>query len=104
MLSRLDTVLSQFVSATKFAFANLKILVAKVLNYEIVICLLWLWLLSLLSISVILVLQSVFSTRPLLSGILFFNSNFSVSYLVFKINALVSILFTLATNLSYEVF
>ena len=102
MLSRLDTVLSQFVSATKFAFANLKILVAKVLNYEIVICLLWLWLLSLLSISVILVLQSVFSTRPLLLE--FFNSNFSVSYLVFKINALVSILFTLATNLSYEVF
>ena len=56
------------------------------------------------SISVILALQSVFLTRPLVSGILFSNSFLSVSYLVFKTNALVSILFTLATNLSYTVF
>ena len=53
------------------------------------------------SISVILALQSVFLTRPLVSGILFSNSFLSVSYLVFKTNAL---LFTLAINLSYTVF
>ena len=53
------------------------------------------------SISVILVLQSVFLTRPLVSGILFFNSDLSVSYLFFKANLLVSIAFTLVTNLSY---
>ena len=34
----------------------------------------------------------------------FLNSDFSVSYLVFRTNALASILFTLATNLSYKVF
>ena len=56
------------------------------------------------SIPVILVLQSVFLTRPLVSGFFFSNSDLSVSYLVFKTNALVSILFTLATNLSYTVF
>ena len=43
-------------------------------------------------------------TRPLVPGILFFNSVLSVSYLVFKTNALLSILFTVATNLSYTVF
>ena len=46
----------------------------------------------------------VFLTRPLVSGILFSNSALSVSYLVFKTNALVSIPFTLATNLSDKVF
>ena len=45
-----------------------------------------------------------FLTRPLLSGILFSNSDLSVLYLVFKTNQLVSILFTLATSLSYSVF
>ena len=49
----------------------------------------------------ILLLLSAFLTRLLVSGILFSNSDLSVSYLVFKANLLVSILFTLATNLSY---
>ena len=35
---------------------------------------------------------------------MFSNSDLSVSYLVFKTNPLVSILFTLATNLSYASF
>ena len=35
---------------------------------------------------------------------MFSNSNLSVSYLVFKRNPLVSVLFTLVTNLSYTVF
>ena len=39
-----------------------------------------------------------------MSGILFSNSDLSVSYLVFKTNALLPILFTLATNLSYTSF
>ena len=39
-----------------------------------------------------------------MSGILFSNSVFSVSYLVFKANLLVSILFTFSANLSYTVF
>ena len=34
----------------------------------------------------------------------FLNSDFSVSYLGFRTNALASILFTLATNLSYTAF
>ena len=55
-------------------------------------------------ISVILVLQSVCLRRLLVLGILFSNSVLSVSYLVFKTNAVVSILFTLATNLFYTVF
>ena len=42
--------------------------------------------------------------RLLISGILFSNFNLSASYLVFKINPLVSILFTLLTNLLYSVF
>ena len=42
----------------------------------------------------------VFLTRPIASEILFFNSNWSVSYLAFKTNALVPILFTVATILS----
>ena len=42
--------------------------------------------------------------RLLISGILFSNFNLSASYLVFKRNPLVSILFTLLTNLLYSVF
>ena len=42
--------------------------------------------------------------RLLVSGILFSNFDLSVSYLVLKANPLVSILFTLATDLSYAVF
>ena len=52
-----------------------------------------------------------FLTSPLVSGILlpaslylFYKSNLSVLYLVFKTNPLISILFTLATNLSQTVF
>ena len=45
-----------------------------------------------------------FLTKSVTSGILFSNSDLSVSYLVFKTNPLVSILFTLATNLSYTSF
>ena len=40
----------------------------------------------------------------LVSGISFSNSDLSVSYLVFKTKSLVSILFTLATYLSYTSF
>ena len=46
----------------------------------------------------------VFLTRSLTSGIFFSNYVLSVWYLVFKTKSLVSILFTLATNLSYTVF
>ena len=49
-------------------------------------------------------MESIFLTRPLVSGILFSNSDLSVSYLVFKTKTLVSLLFTLATNLSHAVF
>ena len=58
LLWRLDTVLSKFVFATKFACVNLalKTCAAKVLNSGVVTYLSWLWLLSLFSISVILVL------------------------------------------------
>ena len=48
----------------------LKTLAAKVLNSGVLICLSLLWLLSLFSISIILVLQSVFLARLLTSGIL----------------------------------
>ena len=58
----------------------------------------------LFSNSVILVLYLVNLTRPLVSGILFSNSVLSVFYLVFNTNSLVSILSTLATNVSYTVF
>ena len=47
-------------------------------------------------------LYSVFLTRLPVSGILF--SYLSISYLVFKTNLLLLILFTLVTNLSYSVF
>ena len=56
------------------------------------------------SISVILVLESDFLTRLLVSGILFSNFVSSLSYLVFKINLLVSILSTSATNLLYTAY
>ena len=52
----------------------------------------------------ILVLQSAYLTRSLVLGILFSIPDLSASYLVFKTNVLVSILFTLATNLSYTLF
>ena len=45
-----------------------------------------------------------FLTKLFTSGILFSNSDLSVSYLVSKTNPLVSILFTLATSLSYTSF
>ena len=48
--------------------------------------------------------NAVFVAKLLISGILFSNSDLSVSYLVFKTNLLVSILFTLPTNLSYTSF
>ena len=50
------------------------------------------------------VVNAVFVAKLLISGILFSNSDLSVSYLVFKTNPLVSILFTLATNLLYTSF
>ena len=63
------------------------------------------------SISVILAFKSVFLARSLVSGIflsesliLFSKFDLSVSYVVFKTNPVVSMLFTLATNLSYSVF
>ena len=46
----------------------------------------------------------VFFTKSVTSGIFFSNFVLSVWYLVFKTNALVSILFTFAANLSYTVF
>ena len=73
LLSRFDAVLSKIVFVTKFACANIafKTSAAKVLNSGVVIYLSWLWLLSLFSISVILVLCSVSITRLLALGILF---------------------------------
>ena len=63
------------------------------------------------SVSVILVFKSVFLASSLVSGTFlsasltfFCKSDLSVSYLVFKTNPVVSMLFTLATNLSYTVF
>ena len=62
------------------------------------------------SISVILAFKSVFLARSLVSGIFlsahsfFSKSDLSVSYLVFKTNLVASMLFTLATNLSFTVF
>ena len=65
--------LLKFVLVTKFACDNLalKTSAAKVLSSGVVIYLSWLWLLSLFSISVALVLESVFLTRLLTLGILF---------------------------------
>ena len=54
------------------------------------------------SISVILVLESVFLIKSLVSEFFVYKSVLSLSYLVFKANALVSILITLATNWSYR--
>ena len=54
-----------------------------------------------LSISVILALHCLFLSASL---ILFSKIYLSVSHLVFKTNLLVSILFTISTNLSYTVF
>ena len=62
------------------------------------------------SILVILAFKSVFLARLLVSGISlsvllisFSKSDLSTSYVVFKTNPVVSMLFTLATNLSYTV-
>ena len=64
-----------------------------------------------LSISVFLAFKSAFLVRSLVSGIflsaslIFFStSDLSVSYVVFKTNPAVSMLFNLATDLSYTVF
>ena len=53
---------SKSVFVIKFACGDLalKTLVVKVLNFEVLIYLSWLWLFSLLSILVILVLYSIF--------------------------------------------
>ena len=64
------------------------------------------------SISVFLAFKSVsFLARLLVSGIFlsaslifFSNSDLSISYVAFKTNSVVPMLFTLATNLSYTVF
>ena len=65
-----DKALSKIVSVTKFAQANLelKISAAKLLKSREVMYLPWLWLLSLFSISVTLVLWCVI-TRLLTSGL-----------------------------------
>ena len=70
---RPDSLASKSAFAIKFACAipSLKKLVAKVLNFEVSIYLSWSWSLSLFSISVILVLQSVFLNKLLVSGIFF---------------------------------
>ena len=47
-----------------------------------------------------LAMYSVFQTRSLVLGIFFSISNLSASCLVFQTNPLISVLFTLATNLS----
>ena len=51
-----------------------------------------------------MVVNAVFVAKLVKSGILFSNSDLSVSYLVFKTNPLVSILPTLATNSSFQFF
>ena len=51
-----------------------------------------------------MMMMTFFLTISLVSGILFSNLDLSVSYLAFKTKSLVSIAFTLATNLSYTVF
>ena len=58
----------------------------------------------LLSISVILASNSVFLARLFVSGIFFSKLDLSLSYVAFKINPVVSILFTFSTNLLYTVF
>ena len=71
-LLRLDSLASKPVFVIKFACAILVLnkLVAKLLNFEVPIYLSWLWSLSLFSISVTLVLYSVFLTELLILGIL----------------------------------
>ena len=97
LLSRLDTVLSKIVFATKFACANvaLKTSTAKVLKSGLVIYLSWLWLLSLFSISGVLVLQSLFLTRLLALGVLFptvVNSVFVAKFLTSGILTSISVI------------
>ena len=77
---------------------TLGILISTVVNAAFVAKALMLGVL--LSISLILALEWNFLTRSLVSEILFSNSDLSVSYLVFKTNATISTLLTVATNLS----
>ena len=72
-LLRFNSLSSKSVFFTKFAWANLalKTLPANLLNSLVSLYLSWLWWLSLFSISVTLVLKSVFLTRLLTSGVLF---------------------------------
>ena len=72
-LWRLDSLALKSVFVIKFACTILALnkLVAKVLNFEVSVYLSWLWSVSLFSISVILVLKSVFLTKLLIPGILF---------------------------------
>ena len=71
-LLRLGNLVSKSVFVIKLACANLalKTSEANLLNSEVSIYLSWLWLLSLFSISVILVIWSVFLTKLLTLGIL----------------------------------
>ena len=59
---------------------------------------------NLFSICLVLALSSIFLTIPLVSGIFVSKFDLSASYLVFEINLMVSILFTLATSFSYSFF
>ena len=65
-----------------WAILALKTLVANLLNSEVSIYLSWLWLLSLYSISVTLVLESVFLTKLITLGILFNNAVFVAKLLI----------------------
>ena len=70
---RFDSLASKSVFVIKLtcAYLALKTSAANLLNSWVSIYLSWLWLLSLFSISVTLVLWSVFLTRWLISGVLF---------------------------------
>ena len=70
---RLDNLASESVFVIKLACANLalKKSTANLLNSEVSIYLSWLWLLTLFSIPVIFVPQSVFLTKLLTLGTLF---------------------------------
>ena len=72
-LLRFDNLAWKSVFVIKLACANfaLKASEANLLNSEVSVYLSWLWLLSLFSISLTLVLHSVFLTKLLTSGIFF---------------------------------
>ena len=91
---------SKSVFAIKLACAifALKTSAADFLNSEGLIYLSWLWLLSLFSISVILVLSSVFLTKLLIVGILFStvaNAVFVAKLLVSEILCSISVILEL---------